>query len=66
MNLFGVLRHLQALMQTLLGFVWPFGSVLKTVLDTFWGVIKALGLLGELLEAFSNVLGVSKTGFGSS
>ena len=62
-NLFGVLRHLQALMQTLLRFMWPLGSVLKTVLDTFWGVMKALGASWGALGSSQQRLGSVKNGF---
>ena len=43
MNLFGVPRHLEALIQAGLSFMWPLGSVLKTVWDIFWGVMKPMG-----------------------
>ena len=43
MNLFGVPRRLEALIQASLSFMWPLGSILKTVWDIFWGVMKPLG-----------------------
>ena len=66
MNLFGVPRHLEALIQAGLSFMWPLGSVLKTVWPSFEASWSLWGASWRALGRSQQRLGSPKMAFGRS